>query len=237
MPASIVAEIRRQLRNVADPTIAEHSERFFKTAPGDYGHGDESIGIRVPVLRRIAREHRSISLHDVEQLLDSSIHEERLLALLILVLQYEKGDASVRKRVFDLYCRNMQSVNNWDLVDSSAHYIVGDYLRDRSKRLLYRLAKSDSLWQRRIAIMSTFAFIKEGEFDETLTIAGTLIDDSEDLIHKAVGWMLREVGNRDRQSEEAFLKKHYHQMPRTMLRYAIEKFPEPKRKGYLRGKV
>ena len=205
MTLATVPAIRRQLRGLADPEIAEHAQRFFKTAPGQYGHGDRFIGIRVPVLRRLAREHRDVPLAAAEKLLAAPIHEERNLALLILVLKYERGDAAARKQVFDLYRRNLRYVNNWDLVDGSAHYIVGDYLRKRSRRWLHRLARSDDLWERRIAIMSTFAFIKTGEFDETCQIAETLLDDGEDLIHKAVGWMLREIGNRDRPSEEAFL--------------------------------
>ncbi len=237
MSSTTAAKIRKQLRELADPTIAEHSQRFFKTGPGEYGEGDKFIGIRVPVLRRIAKQHREIPLSDAAKLLQSQVHEERLLALLILVLKYDKGDKSARQEVFDLYCRNLKFVNNWDLVDSSAHLIVGPQLEHRSRRKLHRWAKSKNLWQRRIAIMSTFAYIKQGEFEESLTIAETLLQDEEDLIHKAVGWMLREIGNRDRGAEEAFLKKHYQTMPRTMLRYAIEKFPETKRKRYLAGNV
>ena len=235
MKSSAVANIRHHLRAESDPKFAEQSQRYFKTGPGEYGEGDKFIGIRVPVLRSIAKQHRDLPLADTEALLRSQIHEERLLALLILVMRYDKGDATVRKDVFDLYCRNLQFVNNWDLVDSSAHLIVGPFLQNRSRRLLHRLAKSDVLWERRIAIMSTFTFIKDGEFDETLKIAESLLHDDEDLIHKAVGWMLREVGNRDRPVEEAFLKRHCHDMPRTMLRYAIEKFPEQQRKRYLHG--
>ena len=232
-----VSKIRKQLREMADSTIAEHSQRFFKTGPDEYGEGDKFIGIRVPVLRRLAKQHRDISLGETEALLQSLIHEERLLALLILVLKYENGDSSVQTDAFDAYCRNMQFVNNWDLVDSSAHKIVGDYLRNRSRRLLHRLSKSQVLWERRIAIISTLAYINDGEFEETLKIAEILLHDEEDLIHKAVGWMLREVGNQDRKVEEAFLKEHYREMPRTMLRYAIEKFPETKRKRYLNGRI
>ena len=232
-----VTEIRSQLRALSDPKIAEHSQRFFKTGPGEYGEGDEFIGIRVPVLRRVAKDHRELPVSEAEQLLQSKIHEERLLALLILVMRYRRGDDSVRKKVFDTYCHNLRFVNNWDLVDSSAHLIVGPHLASRSKRKLHQWAKSRNLWERRIAILSTLAYIKDGEFGETIKIAATLLHDGEDLIHKAVGWMLREVGNRDRKVEEEFLKKHYQQMPRTMLRYAIEKFPEAKRKRYLLGKV
>lgn len=237
MPSSKVVEIQSQLQELGDRQIARHSQRFFKTGPGEYGEGDKFVGIRVPILRRVAKQYRDLSLGDTERLLQSPIHEERLLALFILVLQYEKGNPSVRKDIFDLYCHNMKFVNNWDLVDSSAHKIIGDYLRTRSRRLLHRLARSGVLWERRIAIMSTLAYINDGQFGETLEIAEALLHDNEDLIHKAVGWMLREVGNQDRNVEEAFLKKHYKGMPRTMLRYAIEKFPETKRQRYLHGKV
>ena len=237
MKSLLVANIRHHLQAESDPTFAEQSQRYFKTGTGGYGEGDKFIGIRVPILRSVAKQHRDLPLADAEALLRSPIHEERLLALLILVMRYDQGNVSVRKDVFDLYCRNMQFVNNWDLVDSSAHLIVGPFLQNRSRRLLHRLAKSNVLWERRIAIMSTFAYIKAGEFDETLKITETLLHDDDDLIHKAVGWMLREVGNRDRSVEETFLKRHYHDMPRTMLRYAIEKFPEQQRKRYLDGRV
>lgn len=237
MRSSTVADIRVQLRELSDPRIAKHSQRFFKTGPGEYGEGDTFIGVRVPALRRVAQEHRGMSLRVTELLLQSPIHDERLLALLLLVKRYKHGNTTVRQEVFDLYQRNMQFVNNWDLVDSSAHKIVGDFLRNRSKRLLHRLSKSGVLWERRIAIMSTMAYIDDGEFRETLKIAEVLLHDDEDLIQKAVGWMLREIGNRDRKVEEAFLKKHYKVMPRTMLRYAIEKFPETKRQRFLTGTV
>ena len=237
MIPSTVADIRAQLRGLSDPRVAEHSQRFFRTSPGEYGEGDTFIGVRVPALRRVSRQHRGVSLRDIELLLRSPIHEERLLALLLLVRRYEQGDTTTREDVFDLYQRNMQCVNSWDLVDSSAHKIMGDFLRSRSRRSLRQLATSPVLWERRIAIVSTMAYIKDGEFEETLKIAELLLQDDEDLIHKAVGWMLREIGNRDRKVEEAFLKKHYKNMPRTMLRYAIEKLPETKRQRFLTGKV
>ena len=232
-----VADIRAQLQELSDPRVAERSQRFFRTATGEYGEGDTFIGVRVPTLRRVAKQYRSVSLRDTELLLQSPIHEERLLALLLLVRRYEQGDKTTREDVFDLYQRNIQFVNSWDLVDSSAHKIMGDYLRSRSRRLLRRLAKSGVLWERRIAIISTMAYIKDGEFGETLKIAELLLLDDEDLIHKAVGWMLREIGNRNRKVEEAFLRKHYKDMPRTMLRYAIEKLPKTKRQRFLTGKV
>ncbi len=235
MLSSTVADIRVQVRELSDPRVAEHSQRFFKTGPGEYGEGDTFVGVRVPALRRLAQQHRGVSLRVAERLLQSPIHEERLLALFILVKRYEHSNATGRKEVFDLYQRNMRFVNSWDLVDSSAHKIIGDFLRNRSRRLLRRLAKSGVLWERRIAIISTMAYINDGEFGETFKIAEELLRDDEDLIHKAVGWMLREIGNRDRKVEEAFLKKHYKAMPRTMLRYAIEKLPETKRRRFLAG--
>jgi 3-methyladenine DNA glycosylase AlkD len=235
MPSSTIADIRAQVRELSDPRVAEHSQRFFKTGPGEYGEGDRFVGVRVPALRRLAQQHRGVSLRVAALLLQSPIHEERLLALFVLVKRYERGNATARKEVFDLYQRNMRFVNSWDLVDSSAHKIIGDFLRNRSRRLLRRLAKSDVLWERRIAIISTMAYINDGEFGDTLEIAKELLHDDEDLIHKAVGWMLREIGNRDRKVEEAFLKKHYKVMPRTMLRYAIEKLPETRRRRFLSG--
>ena len=237
MSSPRVADIRAQLKALSDPGVAEHAQRFFRTGPGEYGEGDRFIGIRVPVLRRLARQHQSLALRDTERLLRSPIHEERLLAVLLLVRRYEQGDATIREEVFDLYRQNMRFVNGWDLVDSSAYKILGDFLRGRSRTLLRRLARSRVLWERRIAIISTLAYIKDDDFGDTLAIAEVLLHDHEDLIHKAVGWMLREVGNRNRKVEEAFLEKHYQEMPRTMLRYAIEKFPETKRQRFLTGKV
>ncbi len=233
----IAQDIQKRLKKIGNPEQAAISQRFFKTGPGEYGEGDIFIGIKVPVLRKLVKEYPDLALKDVKTLLRSKYHEERLLALLILVSKFKKGDVGTRQEIYDLYLKNTSSVNNWDLVDLSAHYIVGPFLTNKSRAPLYRLAKSKNLWERRIAIMSTFHFIKKGEFSETLKIAEMLLADREDLIHKAVGWMLREIGKRRLQSEETFLKKHYQKMPRTMLRYAIEKFPEPKRKRYLKGTV
>ena len=227
--------LSKRLRKMGSKEQAAISRRFFKTGPGEYGEGDVFLGIKVPVLRQLAKACQDLPLKEVEKLLISGIHEERLLALLILVRGFDRGDGIIREAIYDLYLKNTSSVNNWDLVDLSAHYIVGPYLSNKSRSPLYRLAKSKSLWERRIAIMSTFHFIKNGKFSETLTIAEILLTDREDLIHKAVGWMLREMGKRDFASEEAFLKSHYHKMPRTMLRYAIEKLPEDLRKRYLKG--
>ena len=230
-----IEEIRNKLQYLSDARSAKMLQRFFKTGPGEYGAGDIFIGIRVPVLRRLAKEYEIATLTEVKELLHSSIHEERLLALLILIRIYQKNDAIERKRIYQLYLRNSRFINNWDLVDCSAEHIAGDYLFNKSKRPLYQLAKSKNLWERRISIISTFHFIKREHFNDTLKIAELLLNDKEDLIHKAVGWMLREVGKRNLQLEEVFLKKHCLNMPRTMLRYAIEKFPAAIRQNYLKG--
>jgi len=231
------SEIRAELSRLADLDIAAVSRRFFKTGPGEYGEGDLFRGIRVPVLRRLARQYGSLSLAGAERLLHSPFHEDRLLALLILVRRFAKAEAPDRREIYLLYLRNTRFINNWDLVDASAEHIVGAFLRDNKRDSLYRLAKSGNLWERRIAIMSTFHFVKHGEFKETLKIARQLLADPEELIHKAAGWMLREIGKRDLQVEESFLQIHHQLMPRTMLRYAIERFPENKRQNYLQGRI
>ena len=233
----MIDEIRKRLRKLGNKERAEVSRRYFKTGPGEYGEGDIFLGIRVPELRKLAKTYRHLTLKDTTKLLQSPIHEERLLALLILIHIFSAGDESMKKEIFDLYLKNTRYVNNWDLVDTSAQHVVGAYLVYKSKKVLYDLAKSEDLWERRIAIMSTFHFIRQEEFSQTLKIAEILITDGEDLIHKAVGWMLREVGKRNLQVEEQFLKYHYKKMPRTMLRYAIERFPERKRQSYLKGKI
>jgi len=232
-----IQDIRIRLEKLANKEKAQVLQKFFKTGSGEYGEGNVFLGIKVPELRKLAKEYQGITPKEVKQLLRSSIHEERLLALLILIRAYSKGNEDTRKRIYELYLKNTQFVNNWDLVDASAEHIVGAYLMDKSKRPLYLLAKSESLWKRRIAVMSTFHFIKQDEFSETLKISKMLLFDEEDLIHKAVGWMLREVGKRHMPTEEKFLKALYKKMPRTMLRYAIERFPESKRQRYLKGKI
>ena len=229
--------ISKTLKTLGDPDIADHSQRYFKTGDGQYGAGDRFLGIRVPVLRKYVKEFRDAPLDEVRKLLHSSWHEERLFALLLLVAKYQKGDDGEKAAVYKLYMDNTRCINNWDLVDSSAPYIVGPYLEAGEKTVLYAFARSDDLWQRRIAMMATFHFIRNGSFGTALELADILLNDKEDLIHKAVGWMLREVGNRDVGAEKAFLKSRYKQMPRTMLRYAIEKFPEEERKRYLQGKA
>lgn len=230
-------QINDYLLNLANPEIASHSLRFFKTAPGEYGSGDKFLGIRVPVIRQAVKKFETISLPVTRKLLKSEYHEIRLFALLVLVANYSKADDHGKKIIYELYLNNTQYINNWDLVDSSAHKIVGIHLENKDKADLYKLSKSASLWERRIAIISTFHFIRNNQFDDTLKISRQLLDDEEDLIHKAVGWMLRETGKRDKDVETAFLNRHYQAMPRTMLRYAIEKFSKEERQRYLSGRA
>jgi 3-methyladenine DNA glycosylase AlkD len=227
------ADAKKKLLEIASPEIAKSSARFFKTGPGEYGEGDVFIGIKVPNLRAVAREFRNLPLTEVEILLQSPIHEDRSLALLILVLGVAKADDAHRKAVYDFYLSNTRFVNNWDLVDASARELVGDYLIDKSRKPLYGLAKSASLWERRIAIVATYPFIKNGKFDDTLKISQILFADEEDLIHKATGWMLREVGKKHEPTLESFLEKHAAKMPRTALRYAIERMTPKKRQRFM----
>jgi 3-methyladenine DNA glycosylase AlkD len=226
--------IQQELATLADPERAAQLQRYFKTGPGEYGEGDRFRGIRVPMLRKLARKYRDTPVEQALQLLRDPYHEDRMVALLILIHAFARGDEAARRRVYESYLGHTAYINNWDLVDTSAEHIVGAYLWDRDRAPLYDLARSELLWERRIAIMATFHFIKRGEFDDTLHLAEALLQDPENLIHKAVGWMLREIGERDKAVEERFLQKHYRDMPRTMLRYAIEKFPQEERQAYLR---
>ena len=228
----------RQLDALANPEIAAHSQRFFKTGPGEYAEGDQCLGIRVPTIRQLVKTARGIALDEIQTLLTSEWHEARLMAVLLLVDAYKRARTAPTERaaIADLYLGHTAFVNNWDLVDSSAHYIVGPHVDALGNlSLLDELAASEDLWERRIAIVATFHFIRKNEFMPTLQLAATLRDDPHDLIHKAVGWMLREVGKREQEVEEGFLRQHSSQMPRTMLRYAIERFPEPLRQQYLKG--
>ena len=234
-PAATANEIVARLRALGDPEHARFVAGYFRTGPGEYAEGDRFLGIRVPVLRRLVREYRGLPLERTEALLRSPWHEARLLACLLLADAYPRGDEAVREAVYRLYLENTEHIDNWDLVDSSAPHVVGAHLQSSDRTVLEELARSESLWERRIAILATQYFIRQGEFGTTLKIAEMLVDDRHDLIHKAVGWMLREVGNRDRAAEEAFLQRHHRTMPRTMLRYAIEKFPPDLRATYLRG--
>lgn len=230
-------EIRQVIIKQTNPKQAIILQRFFKTGKGEYGEGDVFYGIKVPVLRSIAKQFRDLSLSDLKLLISSKVHEERLIAAFILVDQFKKGDEKKRKLIFNFYLKNRQGINNWDLVDLSAPQIIGEYLLDKEKDLLYKFAHSNKLWEKRIAVLSTFTFIRNHFFEDTLNICEILLNDKHDLIHKAAGWMLREVGKRDLAAEEEFLQKNYKIMSRTMLRYAIEKFPEKKRKAYLAGKI
>ena len=230
-------QVRELLHARADPARVPALQRFFKTGAGQYAEGDVFIGATVPQLRALCRECAGLPLAESLALLRSPVHEERLLALLLLVAAFRRGSPAERRTIYQQYLANARFVNNWDLVDSSAHLIVGAWLQDRSKVPLRRLARSGSLWERRIAIIATLHDIRRGELDETFRIADLLIDDTHDLIHKAVGWMLREAGNRDGAAERRFLADRYRRMPRTMLRYAIEKFPERERRAYLLGEV
>lgn len=223
------------LRKVSNPARAKASAWFFKTGPGQYGEGDVFIGITVPLQRQVARVYREIPWDDLVQLITSPIHEHRFTGLEILVMKYEKGDELLKKQAVDFYLKYRRLVNNWDLVDTSAPYILGDWLADKDKKILYRMAKSKNIWERRIAILATLGFINRGMFADTVKIAELLLGDTHDLIHKAVGWMLREVGKRSLETEEKFLRRHYNKMPRTMLRYAIERFPAKRRAAYLKG--
>ena len=224
----------KELKTLSDIQIAEHAQRFFKTGIGQYGEGDKFLGIRVPVLRKKAEKYKYLSLDEISCLLQSQFNEIRLISLFILIKRYEKSDHKHKEEIVSLYVEKIEFINNWNLVDSSAPNILGDYLINKKKNLLYKLVYSNNLWERRIAIMSTFNFIKKGLHTDTIKIASILINDKEDLIHKAVGWMLREVGKRDFNIEIEFLNKYADKMPRTMLRYSIEKFPDDLRKEYLK---
>jgi 3-methyladenine DNA glycosylase AlkD len=235
---SAIRDIHDDIRRLADPEKAKILQRFFKTGPGQYGEGDVFAGITVPVTRKLVGKYRDIPLGDTVELLHSPVHEERLLALLILVEKWRRGDDATRKRIYGLYLRNTRYINSWDLVDLSAEPIVGAHLDGVDHAPLYRLARSKNLWERRIAIVATFHDIKRGIPDHTLALADVLMGDRHDLIHKAVGWMLREVGKRcSADTLREFLQTRYRTMPRTTLRYAIERFPEGERKAYLRKAV
>jgi len=232
-----VAAIQKELENLGDASRAANLQRFFKTGPGEYAEGDRFRGLRVPVLRGLSKKYQDLPLAEAVSLLQSGFHEDRLLALFILMRYYYRGDQAVKDKIHSLYLKNTRYVNNWDLVDASAPHLLGHYLENRPKDLLTRLAASGNLWERRMAVLATFHFIKMNDFDEPLRMAQLLLNDPEDLLHKAVGWMLREVEKRDNAVAEAFLRVHYRQMPRTMLRYAIERLPEARRQAYLKGTV
>lgn len=234
-----LAELRKELKIKANNEKAQLLQRFFKTGKGQYGEGDVFLGIIVPDQRKIAKKYKELKLKDIKELLNSKIHEERLISLFILVDKYKHSNEYNKGKIFDFYLANSKSINNWDLVDLSAPNIVGDFLIDKKdeREILYNLAKSDNLWEKRIAVLATFAFIRKNDFNDALKISEILLKDRHDLIHKAVGWMLREVGKKNIVVLERFLGKYYKYMPRTMLRYSIEKFNIEIRKAYLEGRV
>jgi 3-methyladenine DNA glycosylase AlkD len=223
----------RRMKELADPRRAVISQRFFKTAPGQYGAGDKFLGLTVPQIRTLSSEFAELPLAEIETLLKSPWHEARLLAVVLLADGYRRGDAGTRERIYRLYLRRTDRINNWDLVDASAPNIVGAHLLDRSRAPLRKLARSKNLWERRIAVVATQYLIQQRQFDDTLELAALLLDDEEDLMHKAVGWMLREVGKRDERTLASFLDKHAGAMPRTGLRYAIERLSPAQRRRYM----
>jgi len=233
---ALLNKLKKELNSLKNPEQAEILQTFFKTKPGQYGEGDIFLGIKIPIQRKICEKY-NLTIAQIESLLNSKIHEYRLCALFILIDKYRKLDSKLKKKIFNFYLKNASKINSWDLVDLSAPNIIGDYLLEKDKKILYKLAKSKNLWEKRIAIVSTFIFIKNNHFKDTLKISEILLNDNHDLIHKSVGWMLREVGKKREKSLKQFLKKHYKNMPRTMLRYSIEKFPEKLRKNYLNNNI
>lgn len=230
-------QLKKELKQIADPARAKHESRYFKTGKGEYGEGDIFLGIDTTLKRKLAKKYFELPLEDVQYLMTSKFHDYRFIALIILINKYNKADEKLKKKIFNFYLKHTKYINNWDLVDVSAPNIVGEYLIDKDRKILYKLAKSKSLWEKRISILATFRFIRENDFKDSLNISEILLNNEHDLIHKAVGWMLREIGKKDQKTEEKFLKKYYKVMPRTMLRYAIEKFEENKRKSYLKGNI
>lgn len=233
----MLKELDKEMTLYANKEKASLLQGFFKTGKGEYGEGDVFIGIMVPQQRQIAKKFKELEIDKIQELLNSQIHEKRLIALLILVGQFKKSDEKRKKDIFDFYLRNSKNINNWDLVDLSAPNIVGAFLLDKNKDILYRLAGSNNLWEKRIAIISTFTFIRNNDFSDAINISEILLKDRHDLIHKAVGWMLREIGKREEECLIKFLNKNYKDMPRMMLRYAIEKLDEKRRQRYLKGEV
>ncbi|MBI2662586.1 DNA alkylation repair protein [Candidatus Woesearchaeota archaeon] len=226
-------QLQRNLQQAKNPFKAKILQSFFKTGTGQYGEGDIFLGIVVPEQRKLAKKYPHLTLEEIQTLLKNNIHEYRFIALLILINQYKKADNKTKQTIFNFYLNNTKNINNWDLVDLSAPNIIGNYLLNKDHKILYALANSPRLWEKRISIIATFEFIRNNQFEDILKISKILLNDQHDLIHKAVGWMLRELGKRNQSLLEQFLQEHYKTMPRTMLRYAIEKLPEEKREYYL----
>lgn len=228
-PHQLIIEVKK----LSDPEKIKIQQWFFKTKKGEYGYGSKFLGLTMPQCHSMARKYSSMKLNEIQQILKSEYHTLRMIALLMLIDKYKIGTAQEKEKIFSIYLKNTKYINNWDLVDVSCYKIVGDYLLDHPREILYKLAASSDLWKKRISIISTYAFIKQNQFEDTLALAKFLVNDKHDLIHKAVGWMLREVGNRNKKDEIKFLNIYAPIMPRTMLRYAIEKFPESQRKKFL----
>src|SRR3989338_6876824 len=235
MQITSLKSLKQELSSLANPTQAKLLQRFFKTGKGEYGEGDIFLGIKVPEQRKLAKKYSSFSLAEIKELIYSKIHEERLIGFLILTYKYPKSSNEDKEQIFNFCIQHSKQMNNWDLVDLTAPKIIGEFLinKEEERKILYTFAHSENLWQRRISIISTFTFIRQKQFQDSLVLAELLLNDKHDLIHKAVGWMLREVGKKDLSLLESFLNKHCTHMPRTMLRYSIEKLPEEKRKAYL----
>lgn len=227
-------DVIKDVRKEADPAKVEILSRFFKTRKGEYGEGDLFLGVKVPPLRKISKKYKGLPLPELQKIVKSKYHEERLLGFFILCETFQKTPEEDRNKLHQFYLKNLKYVNNWDIVDLSSREMIGDYLLDKKRDILYKLAKSENLWERRISIISTYAFIRKQDFKDALKISEILLKDKEDLIHKAVGWMLREIGNRSLKPETDFLDKHASSMPRTMLRYAVEKFPDKLRTKYMK---
>ncbi|MCA9488012.1 MAG: DNA alkylation repair protein [Nanoarchaeota archaeon] len=231
----MLEQLKKDLNKLASPEKAKLYQRFFKTGKGEYGEGDKFIGLTMPEQRAIAKDYLNLSLPKIQELLKNKIHEYRMTGLVILVNKYKKANEKDREEIFNFYLNNAKNINNWDLVDVTCPKIMGNFLLDKNKKILYTLVHSENLWEKRIAIISTMAFIDNGEFEDTLAISELLLKDKHDLIHKAVGWMLREVGKKDESVLKKFLREHYKDLPRTTLRYSIERFPEKERKKWLKG--
>ena len=228
------SKLQRELRKLADPEVALHTRRYFKSGTGEYAEGDKFLGIRMPQIRALVKTCIELDAVVVGKFLQSQWHEERIFALLVMVLQFQKGTASEQKKIYTKYLDSTVFINNWDLTDCSAYQIVGAWLSERSRKPLYNLARSQSLWERRIAVMATFEFIRNDDFADTIALCEMLLQDQEDLIHKVSGWMLREIGKRDVSVLYGFLDQHAASTPRTMLRYSIEKLSDQKRKHYMK---
>jgi len=231
-------EIQKTFRQLQDSNRAISNLKFFKTAKGEYGYGDLFLGIRMPVTRQLAKDNIGLSLGNTKTLIKSKYHEERMLGLIILVNKYAKASQDDEKEnIYQVYISHFKYINNWDLVDVTCPHIVGKHLIDRDRAVLYQWAQSDDLWTKRISMITNWWFVRKGDLQDVFSIAEVLLGDEHDLIHKAVGWMLREAGKKDMRRTEVFMKQYYRSMPRTMLRYAIEQYPETKRQKYLKGKI